>query len=231
MSEDFSVAKLLIWFVVFTFSTTFHEFGHSAMAYLGGDRTAYEGGQVSLDPRPHMRREPFGMVIVPLLSYFMGGWMIGWASAPYDPRWAQRNPNKYALMSAAGPAANFLLAAVAFLSISVLLGLDVFAFAGAGIDQIVVAPGASAGSPLGALAMALSVLLGLNILLGVFNLMPIPPLDGSAVVEGLFPEKAGVFYRQMRSSPGFGFLGLMVAWKLFPYLGGPVLTIVIGALS
>jgi Zn-dependent protease len=231
MTSDFSVAKLLIWFVVFAFSTTFHEFGHSAIAYLGGDKTAYEGGQVSLDPLPHMRREPFGMVVVPLLSYFMGGWMIGWASAPFDPRWAQRNPSKYAMMSAAGPAANFILAIVAFAIISVLLGLDVFQFSGAGIDEIVVAPGNTPGAPLGALAMALSVLLSLNILLGVFNLMPIPPLDGSAVVEGLFPEQAGGLYQKMRSTPGFGFLGLIVAWKLFPYLGGPVLSAVILALS
>lgn len=225
------IARLFIWFVVFVFSTTFHEFGHAAVAYWGGDRTAYEGGQVSLDPVPHMRREPFGMVIVPILSFMLGGWMIGWASAPYDPRWARRNPGKYALMSASGPAANFVLAGLAFILISILLGLDVFSFYGGALDQIVVVQDAAAGSPLSALAMALSVMLSLNIILGVFNLMPIPPLDGAAVLEGSFPEQAGGFYQKMRSSPGFAILGIIVAWKVFPYLGLPVLRTVILALS
>jgi len=53
---------------------------------MGGDHTAALGGQVSLDPVPHIRREPFGMVVFPILTYVMGGWMMGWASAPYDPR-------------------------------------------------------------------------------------------------------------------------------------------------
>lgn len=73
------------WFVVFLFSTTLHEAGHAFAAYRLGDSTAYEGGQVTLNPWPHIRREPVGMILVPLITFATRGWMIGWASAPYDP--------------------------------------------------------------------------------------------------------------------------------------------------
>jgi len=75
----------LVWYVVFLFSTTCHEASHSLAAKWGGDLTAFRGGQVTLNPLPHMKREPFGMLVVPLLSFLLGDWMIGWASAPYDP--------------------------------------------------------------------------------------------------------------------------------------------------
>src|SRR6185436_10638400 len=103
----------LVWYVVFLLSTTAHEASHALVAKLGGDLTAAHGGQVSLDPLPHIRREPFGMVVFPILSYVMGGWMMGWASAPYDPHWAQRYPKRAAWMSLAGPGANFALAILA----------------------------------------------------------------------------------------------------------------------
>ena len=69
-----------IWYLVFLFSTTCHEAAHALVAKLGGDTTAAEGGQVTLNPIPHIRRSPFGMVVVPILSFLVGGWMIGWAS-------------------------------------------------------------------------------------------------------------------------------------------------------
>src|SRR5690606_30042429 len=97
------------------------EFAHAQVAYWGGDRTAYEGGQVSLDPLPHIRRSPFGLVVMPILSFLVMPWMIGWASAPYDPRWASAYPRRYAAMSLAGPAANLLLAVAAFVVIKVLI--------------------------------------------------------------------------------------------------------------
>src|SRR3954447_22777115 len=78
-----------IQYVVFLLSTTCHEAAHSLVAKLGGDTTAFEGGQVSLNPIPHIRREPFGMVIMPLLGIFTRSGLIGWASAPYDPHWSQ----------------------------------------------------------------------------------------------------------------------------------------------
>lgn len=230
MRGDFSLAGLLIWYVVFLFSTTFHEFSHAAVAYLGGDRTAYDGGQVSLDPVPHIRRSPFGLVLIPLISFPLLGWMIGWASAPYDPRWAHAHPRRYAAMSLAGPAANLLLATIAFIVIKVLVAVDLFEYVRPSLSNLVQATGDEGSrSALGALAMGLSVMLNLNIILCLFNLLPLPPLDGASVLEGLSP-KAGVFYGRVRSTPAFGFLGLVIAWHVFPYVVDPALYFVYSAL-
>ena len=100
----------VVWLIVFVVSITAHEAAHALAAYVGGDPTAYQGGQVSLNPLPHMRREPFGMVLAPLLSTFTIGFPIGWASTPYDPLWEERHPRRAAWMAAAGPAANLALA-------------------------------------------------------------------------------------------------------------------------
>ena len=107
------LAALPLWYVAFLLSLTCHEAAHALAAKLGGDLTAFHGGQVTLNPVPHIKREPFGTVFVPLVSYFMGGWMIGWASAPYDPTWQMRYPHRAAWMAAAGPLANFTLAMLA----------------------------------------------------------------------------------------------------------------------
>src|SRR6266852_7405402 len=99
----------ILWYVVFLFSTTLHEASHALTAFRLGDRTAYEGGQVTLDPIPHMKREPIGTIVVPIISYAVGGWMIGWASVPYNFQWALTYPKRAAKMALAGPAANLLL--------------------------------------------------------------------------------------------------------------------------
>jgi len=106
-----------IYYVAFLFSTTCHEAAHALVAKLGGDLTAAEGGQVSLNPIPHIRRSPYGMVVFPLLSFFLlHGSMIGFASAPYNPDWARRHPHRSALMALAGPATNFALMLLAALA-------------------------------------------------------------------------------------------------------------------
>src|SRR5262249_60597749 len=80
----------------------------------GGDPPGSLGGQGSFSPLPHIRREPIGMLVVPLLTAFANGWAVGWASTPYDPRWAARHPRRAAAMAAAGPAGNLLIALLAF---------------------------------------------------------------------------------------------------------------------
>ncbi|MBZ0165999.1 MAG: site-2 protease family protein, partial [Candidatus Omnitrophica bacterium] len=97
------------WYAAFILSIVIHEAAHALAAYKMGDDTAYEGGQVSLNPQPHIRREPLGMVVIPLVTYFLGGWMMGWASAPYDPQWAMTYPKRAALMALAGPVSNLCL--------------------------------------------------------------------------------------------------------------------------
>jgi len=116
----------VVWLIVFVISITAHEAAHAWAAYLGGDPTAYLGGQVSLNPLPHMRREPFGMVVIPLISTFTNGFPIGWASTPYDPRWEELHPRRAAWMAAAGPAANLALALAALVALRVGLEVGVF---------------------------------------------------------------------------------------------------------
>jgi len=228
---DLNLAHLVVWYLVFVFSTTCHEYAHALLAFKGGDSTAYEGGQLSLDPTPHIRRSPFGMVLVPLVSYVYYGWMIGWASVPYDPQWGKRNPKRQGLMSLAGPAANLLLAAVALAAIKALLAAGVFQMPPLGqmsIEKLVVAAGDPTGhSTASALAMALSIMANLNVLLGVFNLIPVPPLDGAGVLEGLGPRSVAQLYEKLREQPLLSLLGLVIAWKLFPYVSLPVLSAVL----
>lgn len=229
--SDFDVGALLVWYLVFVFSTTFHEYAHALAAYKGGDLTAYEGGQLSLDPLPHIRREPFGMVLVPLLSFIRMGWMIGWASVPYDPEWGRRNPRKHAIMSLAGPAANLLLALIALIALRVLLALKVFQVPELGelsfTQMVSLAENTPERSPLGALAMALSIMLNLNALLGIFNLLPMPPLDGASVLEGALPKQLGPFYQKLREIPMISLLGLIIAWGMFQYIAYPILSTVV----
>jgi Zn-dependent protease len=198
----------LTWFVVFIFSTTLHEAGHAWAALKLGDRTAYEGGQVSLNPLPHIQREPVGMLLVPLISFAANGWMMGWASAPYDPFWAHRYPKRAALMAAAGPAANLLLTILAGLLIKLGLAAAI--------------PGA---------VMPIGILFLLNLLLFAFNLLPVPPLDGSAILPMFMSDSAARRYREFLHQPMFSLLGLLLAWKVFPYLFDPIQWVAFGLLQ
>jgi Zn-dependent protease len=214
------IALGLMWFVAFLFSATCHEAGHALAAKWGGDPTAYQLGQVSLNPAPHIQREPFGMIVMPWLSYFLAGWMMGWASAPYDPFWARRYPRRAAWMALAGPAANFALVLTAAILIHIGLLAGWFQVpSGIGFTSLVAAP---AGPPEGA-ATFLSILFSLNLLLGVFNLIPFPPLDGFAVVGLFVPESVTLKLMDWRDSlGGFLMLGIFVAWKIFDVLFEPV---------
>lgn len=220
MDAEF-LALGFLWYVVFLLSTTCHEAAHAFAAKLGGDLTAFHGGQVTLDPTPHIRREPFGMVLFPLLSYFTGGWMMGWASAPYDPHWSQRHPHRAGWMSLAGPGANLTLAILAALLIHV--GLMAGWFRGpdsVNFSQMVeaAAPGWAEGA-----AKALSILFSLNVLLATFNLLPVPPLDGFSAVALLMPESTARRFEELSRSIGpLAILGLFLAWRLFDYVRDPI---------
>jgi Zn-dependent protease len=207
-------------YVVFLFSTTCHEASHALVAKHGGDTTALEGGQVSLSPIPHIRREPFGMVIVPILGIATGSGLIGWASAPYNPQWAANYPKRAALMSAAGPAANFALAFIAAIIMRIGLAVGTFVPSPTFFSHMVGA--AEPGGVMEGVTTALSVLFSLNVLLGVFNLIPIPPLDGYGIL-GLFTSERGAlrlqeWRMQMRSVT---IIGLVVAWQLFDRIFPP----------
>jgi Zn-dependent protease len=216
------IGDLLIWYIVFVFSTTCHEAAHAWVAYRFGDLTAYAGGHVTLDPVPHIRRSPLGMVVIPILSFWLNGWMVGWASVPVNPHWAARHPKQAAVMSLAGPAANLLLATLALVVMRALLGAGLVVPGYGSISHLVAVPG-EAKSLLGAAAEGLSVMLVLNLILGIFNLIPLPPLDGASVLEGTTSRVTGSFYQRLREIPGYEMLGLLVAWQVFPYVSRPVL--------
>ena len=228
MNTEFVIAGLL-WYVVFLLSDTCHEAAHAWAAMLGGDLTAYHGGQVSLDPLPHVRREPLGMVVVPLITYAMNGWMMGWASAPYDPLWASRHPKRAAWMSLAGPAANFSLAILAASLIHIGIWAGYFALPESVTFMHIVEP-AKPGIAAGA-ATFVSLLFSLNLLLGTFNLLPVPPLDGYGVLGLLVPEEtAGKIQDFGNSMRGFGMIGLLIAWQLFDPIFQSVFTLALRAL-
>lgn len=222
---DPEIATGVIWFVAFLFSTTVHEAMHALVAWKGGDPTAYHGGQVSLSPIPHIKREPIGMLVVPLLTSLTRGFAMGWASAPYDPVWAERHPKRAALMAAAGPAGNFIIAAIAFVLIKLGLLAGIFmAPSSANLSRIVVS--ATAGDA-DFTATMLSVLLMLNVLLGTLNMLPLPPLDGGSVFSIFLPEELGRRLRDLQRNGSFSMIGLLVAWQIFPSLTGPIFTAVL----
>jgi Zn-dependent protease len=214
-----------LWFLAFLFSTTVHEAMHAWAALKGGDPTAYHGGQVSLSPIPHIQREPIGMLVLPLLTALTQGWAIGWASAPYDPYWAVRYPKRAAVMAAAGPIGNLLLALVAFALLKLGLAWGWFvAPSRVSFDGLVQAT--SSGTP-EFVAALLSIFLMLNVILFAFNLLPLPPLDGSAVVMLALDRETAARLQTFTSQPWIQILGLAIAWKFFPMLTGPLFALVL----
>ncbi|HEY6389290.1 MAG TPA: site-2 protease family protein [Candidatus Acidoferrum sp.] len=198
-----------IWYIAFLFSTTCHEAAHALVAKMGGDETAALGGQVSLNPVPHMRREPWGMIVIPIFSYISMHAMFGWASAPYDPLWERRHPRRSGWMALAGPTANFslMLIAVAGLHLGTALG---WFHPDPVTDQRDFA------------ATTLLIFFSLNLLLGTFNLLPVTPLDGSTVILLFMTERTAQRYLNWIRGNSWAMAGLLVGILLFRYIYGPI---------
>ena len=193
-----------IWYIAFLFSTTCHEAAHAMAAKIGGDTTAAMGGQVSLNPVPHIQREPWGMVVIPIAVFIIskGQSMMGWASAPYDPLWERRHPRRAAWMALAGPAANYSLMLLA------VIGLRV----GSAMHWL----GRNAQTGRADFAtVALYVFFSLNLLLGTFNLLPVPPLDGSTGIMLFMSENRAHKYLDWLRGNSYAMLGLLVALLVF----------------
>jgi Zn-dependent protease len=223
--DDLSLG--MIWYPVFLLSTTLHEAAHAYAAMLGGDLTGYHEGQVTLDPRPHIKREPFGMVLVPLFTFVTGGWMLGWASVPFDTRWADRFPHRAGWMSLAGPAANLFLVLVAGIGIHLGMTFDLF-IRPESIDFSTVT--SAVRGEYGFLAYGLSILFSLNLILFVFNLLPFPPLDGSGVILLFMKEETARKVQQMMHQPMLALGGFLIAWHFFGEIYGPFWTTALNVL-
>lgn len=211
----------LLWYIAFLYSTTCHESAHALAALKLGDDTAARGGQVSLNPWPHLRRAPVGMVMVPIVSWLAGGWIIGWASTPFSPEWAHRFPRRLALMALAGPAANLALLAVAAGLLRLGLEWHQFSVPFWLNSSRIVDPAGGGLMPFA--AHALSIVFSLNLLLLVFNLLPVPPLDGSSLPLLLLPESAATKYFALLRSPIVRMVGLLVIFRTSGAWFGPLL--------
>lgn len=229
MQQSFSelLAVAPLWYVAFLFSTVCHEAAHALVARWGGDSTAYVGGQVTLDPLPHIKREPFGLVVIPIITLISTGGMFGWGSAPYDPFWQIRYPKRAALMALAGPVANFSIALLAALAIRIGIGADVLQVSGGSLAGFISGGGSTF---MEGAASLLSIVFFLNVLLGAFNLIPIPPLDGYSVLGLFLPEDLTLKLIEIARNPGFSILGVFVAWQVFPVLAQIVLPKAVGLL-
>jgi Zn-dependent protease len=198
-----------IWYVAFLFSTTCHEAAHALAAKIGGDDTAFAGGQVSLNPIPHIQREPWGMVVIPILSLIINGSIIGWASAPYNPEWERRHPRRAAWMALAGPATNYTLMLIAAVALRL------------GWAQGWLHEDAVTGKPDFA-SNVLGAFFSLNLLLGTFNLLPVPPLDGSTAIMLFMGEIRSQRYLDWLRGNSYAMVGLLLAIVAFRYVYAPI---------
>jgi len=195
------VAQIFIAFIVLLFSLTVHEAAHAWTADRLGDPTARLLGRISLNPLVHI--DLIGTVILPLVALATGAPIIGWAKpVPVDTRRLRHPRQDYVLVAAAGPASNLL---IAFAAAAVLLAVPV---SPQRLDE------ANVSVPI---AIMLGQLMRLNVLLAVFNMIPIPPLDGGNVLAGLLPYPAARTFNRIRPY-GFMLLYVLVISGGFNYL-------------
>jgi Zn-dependent protease len=153
--------------LILIFSIVIHEVSHGYMAESLGDPTARYAGRLTLNPLKHI--DPFGSIVVPLLTYFTGGMIFGWAKpVPYNPYNLRNGRKGEAMVAFAGPLSN--LAIAAFFSIILRLNGAFFSLS---------------DKPLALIAIVVLI----NIVLAVFNLVPIPPLDGSRILFFFLPAR------------------------------------------
>ena len=192
--------ELAFFFVVLLFSVIMHEYMHGWVAYRLGDPTARNAGRLTLNPIPHI--DPFMTIIVPLLLYFSAGFILGGAKpVPVNPLNFRRPRKGMMLVGAAGPATNLALG-VGFALFYHLLKLT-------GLMQP-------------AMATGLVGAVFINTILAFFNLIPVPPLDGSRIVAGLLPRDAAIAYDRVGRFGLFIVIGLIM-FGGFRLIAGPAL--------
>jgi Zn-dependent protease len=178
--------QVFIEFVVLLFSLTVHEAAHALTADRLGDPTARLLGRVSLNPAVHV--DPIGTILFPLIGMISGAPVLGWAK-PVPVNVTRLHGNwrqKYMLIAAAGPASNLVLA-----------------IAGAIVLHLVPVSGDFAEATLAPLATFLFTLVQLNVVLAVFNMIPLPPLDGGNVLAGVLRGPVAEMFERIRP---YGFL-------------------------
>ena len=201
---EYNFADIFIRFIVLLFSLTVHEMAHAWTADRLGDPTARLLGRVSLNPIVHA--DLIGTVVLPLVSMFTGALLIGWAKpVPVTVRYLRHPRRDYMLVAAAGPASNLSLALFAAL----LLAIMPISPQTLGESNVSVP-----------IARLLSQLIQLNVLLAIFNMIPIPPLDGGNVLAGLLPPDLSSWFNKLRPY-GFVLLYVLVLSGAFEVIVGP----------
>jgi Zn-dependent protease len=206
------IAEILYQMIAFLFAISVHESAHAWTASRCGDPTARMLGRVSLNPIRHI--DPIGTVVLPLVAAISGIPLLGWAKpTPVDPRNFRNPVMDDILTSVAGPVSNFIVATGALL---LLGGISLFSTSGhAAITGLLGGfDGAGSDSVLAFAAKLLFELMRINIVLAVFNLIPVPPLDGSHVLRHFLSDPVRMVYDRIGI---FGLLALV-------YLGGGLLS-------
>jgi Zn-dependent protease len=186
--------ETLLWIVLLTppmlAAVTFHELAHGVVAYWRGDTTAKDAGRLTMNPLSHL--DLLGTLV------FIFTRMIGWAKpVPVNPL-NMKNPRwDMVLVSAAGPAANLVLAAVCGFLYKLIIILPA---SHPGLVNRVLVP----------LAMMLQIGVTINIGLAVFNLLPVPPLDGSKILIGILPHRQALAYSRIEPYGFFILMGLIL---------------------
>ncbi len=203
--------EILVPFVVLIASLTFHEAAHAWTANRLGDPTARLLGRLTLNPAAHI--DPIGTILFPLIAMVTGAPLIGWAKpVPVDMRNLRAPRRDFAIVALAGPVSNLILAFVA-----AVVGSALFANATDGMRSG------------GFLANGLLYLVIVNVLLAVFNMIPIPPLDGGNVLIGILPMPLAAMVAQLRSW-GFLLLYLLLLTGMLNAITRPVRNFILALL-
>ena len=212
---DFDFAQIFLVFIVLLFSLTVHEAAHAWTADRLGDPTARLLGRVSLNPLVHI--DFIGTVVFPLLAIVSGVPVIGWAKpVPVNVQKLRHARRDYVLVAAAGPMSNLTLAVIAALILK-LLPVSPVTLGEANITVPI--------------ASMLSRALYLNVLLAVFNMIPIPPLDGGNVIGGLLPRALAYRFDSLIRPYGFILLYALMLTRGLDYLIGRPSTLLLSWLQ
>lgn len=206
---DFDAQTLAIGltnYLVLLFSLSFHESAHAWMALKLGDDTAASLGRITLNPVAHI--DPFGTVLMPLLQIFGGFPVLGWAKpTPYNPGRFRRDVTLrrgHISVAGAGPLSNLLLAFIFALVFAIVLRVEVPAELKTGLYS------------------TFTVGIAMNVGLAVFNLLPVPPLDGSHIASWALPRALGEKFDSVASNYGTLILWVLLLTGLLGTLIGPI---------
>jgi Zn-dependent protease len=204
-----SIINGIISLFVVLFAITVHEASHGWAALKKGDPTAFHMGRITLNPIRHI--DPVGTILLPLILIVMGAPPFGWAKpVPVNPLNLKDPRRDNLIISIAGPLSNISVAIVAFIILKLILNLDPSLVYGRGGFSNLLSP----------IIQILYLTIVINIILAIFNMIPIPPLDGSGVVMGLISEEAAEKYEQIRPYGFFILIVLIMTGFIGRILGG-----------